>query len=132
MRQKRTAQISIFDSFVEHELGRELKAVSDWLDEFPEFIQMVADDLICATTHETGRKGFTAETVLRCAILKQYRQLSYEELAFYLMDSNSFRAFGRLPRTPSKSVLQATIGRVKNETWQSIHQTLLKHLKKRH
>jgi hypothetical protein len=30
--------------------------------------------------------------VLRCALLKQQRQLSYEELAFHLEDSASFRA----------------------------------------
>jgi hypothetical protein len=36
---------------------------------------------------------------LRCALLKQQRQLSYEELAFHLEDSASFRAFARLPQT---------------------------------
>ena len=35
--------------------------------------------------------------VLRCALLKQYRQLSYQELAFHLSDSASFQAFARLP-----------------------------------
>jgi IS5 family transposase len=34
---------------------------------------------------------------LRSALLKQYRQLSYKELAFHLEDSASFRAFARLP-----------------------------------
>jgi IS5 family transposase len=37
-----------------------------------------------------------AELVLRCALLKQYRQLTYEELALHLEDSSSFRAFARL------------------------------------
>ena len=31
---------------------------------------------------ETGREGLPTEAVLRCALLKQYRQLSYQELAF--------------------------------------------------
>ncbi|MHC2543297.1 IS5 family transposase [Sinorhizobium meliloti] len=35
--------------------------------------------------------------MLRCALLKQYHQLSYEELAFHLEDCASFRAFARLP-----------------------------------
>jgi IS5 family transposase len=45
--------------------------------------------------------------VLRCALLKQQRQLSYEELAFHLEDSASFRAFARLllAWSPKKSVL---------------------------
>jgi transposase, IS5 family len=38
----------------------------------------------------------TAEQVLRCAILKQYRQLTYEELAFLVDDSSAFRSFSRL------------------------------------
>ena len=44
---------------------------------------MVAGDL---RRHggESGRRGLPAETVLRCALLKQQRQLSYEELAFHL------------------------------------------------
>ena len=33
MRQERTVQASIFDLFAEHEIGRELKAMSQWLDE---------------------------------------------------------------------------------------------------
>jgi hypothetical protein len=46
---------------------------------------------------KTGRRGLPAESVLRCTLLKQQRQLSYEELAFHLEDSASFRAFARLP-----------------------------------
>ncbi len=33
MRQERTVQASLFDLFAEHEIGRELKAMSQWLDE---------------------------------------------------------------------------------------------------
>jgi len=33
MRQERTVQASIFDVFATHEIGRELKAMSLWLDE---------------------------------------------------------------------------------------------------
>ena len=44
-----------------------------------------------------GRRGLPAESALRCGLLKQHRQLSYEELAFHLENSSSFRAFARLP-----------------------------------
>jgi len=65
--------------------------------------------------------------VLRCALLKQQRQLSYEELAFHLEDSASFRAFARLPLgwSPKKSVLHQTIGAIRGETWEAINQALL-------
>ena len=76
---------------------------------------------------ETGRRGLPAESVLRCAVLKQQRQLSYEELAFHLEDSASFRAFARLPLrwSPKKSVLHHTIAAIRAETWEAINQALL-------
>ena len=75
----------------------------------------------------TGRQGLPAEAVLRCALLKQHRQLSYQELAFHLEDSASFRAFARLPHawSPQKSVLQKTISATRAETWEQINRTLL-------
>jgi IS5 family transposase len=68
-----------------------------------------------------------AESVLRCALLKQHRQLSYEELAFHLEDSASFRAFARLPLswTPKKSVLHKTISAIRAETWEAINRAVL-------
>jgi transposase, IS5 family len=127
MRQERTVQASIFDLFAEHEIGRELKAMSQWLDEHRELLSQVTQDLRRHGIKETGREGLPTEAVLRCALLKQYRQLSYQELAFHLEDSASFRAFGRLPWSwsPRKSVLQKTISAIRPETWEAINRTLL-------
>ena len=127
MRQERTVQASLFDRFAEHEIGRELKAMSRWLDEHRELIGLTAEDLRRHGVKETGREGLPAESVLRCALLKQHRQLSYEELAFHLEDSASFRAFARLPLswTPKKSALQGTISAIRAETWEAINRTLL-------
>ena len=65
--------------------------------------------------------------MLRCALLKQQRQLSYEELAFHLEDSASFRAFARLPLgwSPKKSVLHQTISAIGAETWETINRALI-------
>ena len=93
MRQERIVQASIFDIFAEHEIGRELKLMSQWLDEQRSLLTLVIGDLRRHGVQETGRHGLPAKAVLRCALLKQYRQLSYEELAFHLEDSASFRAF---------------------------------------
>ncbi len=127
MRQQRTVQASIFDLFADHEIGRELKAMSQWLDEHRELIGLVAEDLRRHDVKETGRQGLPAESVLRCGLLKQHRQLSYEELAFHLEDSASFRAFARLPLswTPKKSVLHRTISAIRAETWEAINRILL-------
>ena len=127
MRQERTVQASIFDVFADDEIGRELKAMSQWLDEHRELIGLAAEDLRRHGVQETGREGLPAELVLRCALLKQHRQLSYEELAFHLEDSASFRAFARLPLswTPKKSVLHRTISAIRAETWEAINRVLL-------
>ena len=132
MREERTIQASIFDVFSKHELGRELKAMSDWLDEHRELVGGVGADLGRHGVKPTGRKGLPADTVLRCALLKQHRQLSYQELAFYLSDSVSFRAFARLPVhwTPKKSVLQNTISAIGADTWERINLCLLRQAKK--
>jgi IS5 family transposase len=127
MRQERTVQASIFDLFAGHEIGRELKAMSAWLDEHRDLSSLVAADLRRHGVKETGRQGLPAEAVLRCALLKQHRQLSYQELAFHLEDSASFRAFARLPHawSPQKSVLHQTISAIRAETWEQINRTLL-------
>ncbi len=119
--------ISIFDVFATHEIGHELKSMSQWLDEHHDLFGLVGRDLGWHGVKATGRQGLPAEAVLRCALLKQYRQLSYQELAFHLEDSASFRAFARLPWSwsPQKSVLQKTISAIRPETWEAINRALL-------
>ncbi len=41
MREKRTVQSSIFHFFADHEIGRELQAISNWLDSHPEILKRV-------------------------------------------------------------------------------------------
>src|ERR1700751_2317107 len=127
MRPERTIQATIFEIFAGHEIGCELKAISQWLDRQRTLVSWVAGDLRRHGLRETRRRGMPAETVLWCALLKQQRQLSYEELAFHLEDSLSFRAFARLPLawSPKKSVLHQTVGAIRAETWEAVNQALL-------
>src|SRR5207245_11102903 len=120
-------QATIFEVRGQHEIGCELKTMSQWLDGQPGLISLVAADLRRQGVRQTGRRGCPAETVLRCALLKQQRQLSYEELAFHLEDSASFRAFARLPLrwSPKKSVLHQTISALRPQTWEAVNQALL-------
>ena len=106
MRQERSVQATIFEVFAGHQIGCELKANSDWLDGQRVLVSLVASDLRREGLRQTGRRGLPAETVLRCAILKQQRQLSYEELAFHLED------FGILPRLcpPAAGVVAEEVG----------------------
>ena len=127
MRQKRTAQVSIYEQFAEHALGQELRSISEWLDKHREVLTWVMADLRSVEVKATGRRGLSAESVLRCARLKQHRQLTYEELAFYLCDSASFQAFARLPlnECPKKSALQRVISAIKPSTWERIQRALM-------
>jgi IS5 family transposase len=101
--------------------------MSQRLDEHGALLGLVARDLGRHGVKATGQQGLPAEAVVRCALLKQYRQLSYQELAFHLEDSASFRAFARLPWSWSlqKSVLQKTISAIRPETWEAINRALL-------
>jgi len=127
MRQERIIQASLYDLFGSHEIGRELKAMSVRLDRHRDVLRLVADDLRRHGVKDTGRQGLPAEAVLRAGLLKQYRQLSYQELAFHLEDSASFRAFARLPQgwSPKKSALQTTISAIRASTWEAVNQAVL-------
>jgi len=126
MRQKRTSQASIFEAFAEHDIGRELQVMSAWLDEHTQVLEWVHEDLRRQGVKETGRTGLSAESALRCGLLKQHRQLSYEELSFHLQDSLSFQAFARLSVywSPKKSVLQRVISAIRPQTWERINDRL--------
>ena len=55
MRQERTIQATIFEVFAEHEIGCELKAISQWLDRQRALVSLVAGDLRRHGLRETGR-----------------------------------------------------------------------------
>lgn len=64
MRQKRTVQINIFDVYVNHEIGRALKAISDCLDNNSRILDLVAEELCRLGSRNTGRIGLSAESIL--------------------------------------------------------------------
>ncbi len=127
MRETHTAQVSIFQTTTDHEIAYELKRMSDWLDGHPELLDRICEDFQSGGGSRRGRRGMTFESILRCAILKQYRQVDYRTLAFYLRDSVSFIEFARLDgrRAPSKSTLQALISAIRAETWEALQRCLL-------
>ena len=94
-----------------------------------EVLDRVAADINPRDVADTGRPGLTVESVLRCAVLKQYRQMTYAELEFCLLDSVSCQTFARLPLAwwPRKSVLHRCISAVSADTWEQINQRLLHH-----
>jgi IS5 family transposase len=127
MRRKLNRQTNLFTAVSSNPIARELEEISKIIDATPGVLDLVYHDLVKAKRQDTGREGLTAEQVLRCCILKQYRQLSYEELAFHLDDSSAFRTFSRLEmgQYPCKSVLQENIKSLSEETWEAIHSQII-------
>lgn len=121
--------MSLFSVTMRHDIGKELAAISSILDATPQMLDLVFSDLTRESRQDTGREGLTAEQVLRCVVLKQFRSLSYEELAFHLEDSKSFRAFARLEmgQYPSSSALQENIKPLSEETWEAVHICLMQY-----
>lgn len=127
MRQKRDPQRNLLHLMARNKVARELEAISLVLDHNPGILDLVFQDLVQYRRTDTGRDGLTAEQVLRCAILKQYRELTYKELAFHLEDSMAFRSFARLKmgQYPCGSALQENIKAIAAETWEAVNRMLL-------
>ena len=120
MRARRTAQTSLFEPrAVDHPVADDLQRASDWLDDHPELLELVAADVGGDAT--TGRHGLTCETILRCAVLKHLWRHSYRELEFLLRDSASAQRFARVEahRAPGKTALQAAVAAVGAATWEA-------------
>lgn len=100
MRETHNAQVSIFEHCSNHEYGVKLRKLSEVLDRQPEILELVAADLIDASVSAAGRTGLSAESVLRCLVLRQQLGFSYEQLTFHLSDSVTYRTFARLPAHP--------------------------------
>jgi IS5 family transposase len=129
MRQKRDPQRNLLQLTARNKVARELEAISLVLDNNLGILDLVFRDLVKYQRADTGRGGMTAEQVLRCAILKQYRELTYEELAFHLEDSTAFRSFARLDmgQYPCGSTLQDNIKTIAAETWEAVNRVLLEY-----
>lgn len=133
MRQNCQNQLPLSPFWPDHQLGEELKVISEILDQNPQISDLFLQDLCDKVSSKTGAPGLSAEQVLRCALLKQIHQLSYERLAFHLADSMSARVFCRLPLgyVPGSSVLQENISRIRSSTWEQVNRELVRWAAKR-
>ena len=120
-----------------HEHARELDEVDQILCANPIVTRLVWKDLQDPedpAIDRRGRPGLSADVVLRAALIKQMRYFSYEELAFHLADSLTYRRFCGFTcplDVPRKSALAKNIKRVSDVTWQKINQVILQYAKAR-
>ncbi|MEO0249043.1 MAG: transposase, partial [candidate division WOR-3 bacterium] len=128
MRKKNHIQMPLIPSGLEHPRAEELDRISEILEGIPIITEMVLQDLTCGVVHRhCGADGMTAEQVLRAAIVKQTEGFSYEDLAFHLVDSHTYRRFCRIGFTEKgfkKSALCKNIKAISPETWEMINRLL--------
>lgn len=123
-------QLPLTQAPIDHQHARELEVISAILDELPETLRLVEKDLTTGRSRAHGRPGMSAERVLRALVVKQLNGFSYEELAFHLADSTSYRVFCRLgafEESPSRSTLQENIKRLRADTLAAISRALVGH-----
>ena len=126
MRMMIKPQMSLFFQWGEHKISNELQKMSEILDRHPEFVNWVHQD-ITADRSVTGDIGMSSDQVLRAAIVKNIRGLSYEQLAFNLSDSVSTRSFLMMDINEkySSSCLQDNISRISELCWENISKSLV-------
>ncbi|OED38061.1 hypothetical protein AB833_21220 [Chromatiales bacterium (ex Bugula neritina AB1)] len=126
MRKYRRAQQSIYDYCGENDIGRQLRGISDILDNHPQILDLLAKDLIDVEAVATGRRGLSVESVFRCLLLKQQFSLTYDSLAFFLEESPTYRTFAQLEQDqfPSRSALHSAIRRLQPETLEQVYKLL--------
>ena len=89
-------------------MSKKLQKISDILQKDMSFLEKVAGDFKTPKDSPAGAKGMTIEQVVRVAILKQLRQLGYEELFDELNDNISYRRFAKIHegKVPKKNDAQ--------------------------
>ena len=129
MRKKNQKQLPLMIKRIDHPHAEELQKISDILDANPIINDWVLQDLTRdKNLIDTGAQGMSAEQVIRSVIIKQMEEYSYEELAFHLVDSVSYRSFCRIgfaDKGFQKSALCANIKAISPETLESINRLLV-------
>jgi transposase, IS5 family len=137
MRRRILAQRTVFDYAIDlliemFKPSKRLRKMNAILDANPHIVAAVHADLTEHLT-DSGSHGMSAERVLRCAVLKQYKQYSYRELWERLKDGVSLRWFTRFYSAPIPhyTTLQKAIKSIKAETWTRINEALLLYAQQR-
>jgi IS5 family transposase len=127
MRENGNPQMPLAPVWGEHDRSKELQQISILLDEHPQLNELVTGDVRGDRSSKRGRKGMSGEQILRIGLLYMIFESTYEELAYHLGDSASFRAFARLPFGvfPRVSTLKNNLKRVRPETWEQVNRALV-------
>jgi IS5 family transposase len=130
MREKYQRQMPLMPEIASHIQAQELQAISGILDSKPIISELALQDLckMHAAESRAGAKGMSAEQVVRAAIVSRIYSMTYKELAFHLVDSQSIRRFCRIgiaDKGFKKSVLNKNIKALSAQTWEAIHREVI-------
>lgn len=130
MRENITQQPPLVAGSIPHAHAAELEQMSRLLRSLRGAARRVADDLRRGVEHaDKGRRGLSGDQVLRIVVLKQLTGFSYDQLAFHLADSATYRRFCLLGIdgwAPKASTLQSNMKRVRPETLEWVNCRLMK------
>ena len=109
-------------------MSKKLEKMSEILQNDRSFLEKIAEDFKTPKKSLAGAKGMKIEQVVRVAILKQLRQLGYEELYDELSDNISYRRFAKVHEgmAPKKMTLNENIKKISPEGWEEIHKIIVK------
>ena len=133
MRKKNQKQMPLTPTKVDHPHAMELELISRILDSTPIINELAWQELTQNVENfGTGAEGMSAEQVVRCAIVKQMEDYSYDELAFHIVDSSCYRSFCRIGiahKGFKKSALCHNIKALSAATWEAINRILVAYAK---
>lgn len=126
MRKTHEKQLPLKETAPVHPKVKELEEIGRILDQNSSIYDLALQDF-GVSTHATGATGMSAEQVLKAAIIKQMEGFSYEELAFHLSDSKTYRNFCKFEygRQYAKSTLNGAIKVISAETWEAVNAILI-------
>jgi IS5 family transposase len=102
MRENHKIQPTLTEPWLDLPHAKELKAISDLLGQHPMLGTLVAQDISNGRSRRSG--GLSGAQVLRALVVKQMNGYSYDELAFHLADSQTYRTFCQLETVPRCSL----------------------------
>ena len=122
-------------SFADWELLRQrvvlepsLAAIADFLDEHEEIIEAIRGNLRCGLKRpDTGRKGLTAQQVLRSLILMRVKNWDYRELRERIADGLTLRRFTdfNAQPVPKHDAFQRAFTRLTPQTLKLVNELLV-------
>lgn len=129
MREVADEQLALLPQPIAHPHAEVLDTIGRTLDAVLEEVgpAVVADLVRGLRKPGSGRRGMTAREVALALVIKQMTAFSYEELAFHLADSDSYRrlvGYGLGDRVPSAKTLQRNIKKLQPETLERLSQAL--------